>query len=59
MGTITVSIGVACLRPEESAELLLRRADMCMREAKSNGRNLVVGEKDMKSQVGGGSQTFI
>lgn len=59
LGTITVSIGVACLRPEESAELLLRRADMCMREAKSNGRNLVVGEKDMKSQVGGGGQTFI
>lgn len=58
LGTITVSIGVACLHPEDSSELLLRRSDRCMQAAKSNGRNLVVGEKDMKSPIGDGP-TFI
>jgi diguanylate cyclase (GGDEF)-like protein len=38
---ITVSIGVAALRPEEGASELLRRADLALYRAKEAGRNRV------------------
>jgi diguanylate cyclase len=40
---ITFSAGVAERRPEEDADLTLKRADMALYEAKHSGRNRVVG----------------
>ncbi len=39
LGRITVSLGVAQLRPDETATSLLDRADACMYRAKNAGRN--------------------
>jgi diguanylate cyclase (GGDEF)-like protein/PAS domain S-box-containing protein len=41
-GTVTVSVGVAQLRPSDSTESWLQRADAAMYEAKRQGRNRVV-----------------
>ncbi len=43
---VTISLGVAMLRPNESKESLLERADVAMYEAKSAGRNRVMIAKD-------------
>lgn len=39
---LTVSIGVASLRPDENFEQLFKRADIALYEAKASGRNCVV-----------------
>jgi len=41
---VTVSLGVACLRPGEDAETLLHRVDAALYRAKKDGRNRVVVE---------------
>lgn len=41
-GMLTVSVGVAALRPDETLDGLLARADAALREAKDRGRNCVV-----------------
>ena len=46
LGRVTISIGVATLRPEDSAASLIGRADQCLYAAKRNGRNQVVCETD-------------
>jgi diguanylate cyclase len=46
LGRVTVSIGVAALRPSDSAPLLMERADRCLYAAKRGGRNRVVCEND-------------
>ena len=46
LGRVTISIGVATLRPDDSAASLLGRADQCMYAAKRSGRNQVVCETD-------------
>lgn len=42
VGTVTASFGVAQLRPQESVENWIKRADEAMFAAKKGGRNLVV-----------------
>jgi diguanylate cyclase (GGDEF)-like protein len=39
--SVTISVGVATLEPDEDAEGLLNRADQAMYQAKNNGRNRV------------------
>jgi diguanylate cyclase len=45
LGRITVSLGVAMLRPDETATSLLDRADNCMYRAKGAGRNRTVTDE--------------
>jgi diguanylate cyclase len=47
LGTITISIGVAQLHPEDHAETLVQRADTCLYQAKNTGRNRVIGEGEL------------
>ncbi|MHA1570317.1 MAG: diguanylate cyclase [Alphaproteobacteria bacterium] len=46
LGRITLSVGVAQLRPPEDTASLLQRADEAMYQAKKNGRNQVAMEDD-------------
>ncbi len=46
LGRVTISIGVALLRPNETAQSLIERADNCLYAAKRNGRNRVICEAD-------------
>jgi diguanylate cyclase len=46
LGRVTISIGVAMLRPTDNAPLLIERADKCLYAAKRNGRNRVICETD-------------
>jgi diguanylate cyclase len=46
LGRVTISIGVALLRPNDSAQSLIERADNCLYAAKRNGRNRVICESD-------------
>lgn len=47
LGTITVSIGVACYKAGDDSEDIIHRADKCLYEAKRTGRNRVVGERQV------------
>jgi diguanylate cyclase len=46
LGHVTISLGVAVLRPGDTAQSLIERADRCLYAAKRNGRNRVVSESD-------------
>lgn len=41
LGTVTVSIGYDCLKPEDKPDDVLKRADKALYRAKQNGRNCV------------------
>ena len=46
LGRVTVSLGIAALRPDDTATSLLERADLCMYRAKRNGRNQIVTDQE-------------
>jgi diguanylate cyclase len=49
LGRVTISIGVALLRPSDTPQSLIERADKCLYAAKRNGRNQVMGESDLEA----------
>jgi diguanylate cyclase len=44
LGRITISVGVAILRPGDTPQALIERADTCLYAAKRSGRNRVISE---------------
>lgn len=47
LGSITISLGVARLRPGEDPAETVRRADSCLYSAKRGGRNMVITEDQL------------
>lgn len=46
LGRVTISVGVAMLKPGDDTDSLIERADACLYAAKRNGRNRVICEID-------------
>jgi diguanylate cyclase len=46
LGRVTISIGVAAMRPSDTPQSLIERADICLYAAKRSGRNRVISEAD-------------
>jgi diguanylate cyclase len=46
LGRVTISMGVALLRTDDTAQSLIERADNCLYAAKRSGRNRVICETD-------------
>jgi diguanylate cyclase len=46
LGRVTISIGVASMRSNDTPQSLIERADVCLYSAKRSGRNRVIGEAD-------------
>jgi diguanylate cyclase len=53
LGRVTISLGIAVLRPDDTPQSLIERADMCLYAAKRNGRNRVICETDPEAGAGG------
>ncbi len=54
LGRVTISIGAAVLRPDDTAQSLIERADACLYAAKRNGRNCVMCEADPEATAQAG-----
>jgi len=52
LGRVTISIGVAVVRPNDTAQSLIERADSCLYAAKRHGRNRVICEADPEANTG-------
>lgn len=50
LGRVTISVGVAVLRDEDTAQSLIERADDCLYAAKRKGRNGVICETDPEAK---------
>jgi diguanylate cyclase len=46
LGRVTISFGIAALRPDDTPQALIERADTCLYAAKRSGRNKVICEAD-------------
>jgi len=46
LGRVTISVGVAMLKPGDDVDSIIERADVCLYAAKRNGRNRVICEVD-------------
>jgi diguanylate cyclase len=53
LGRVTISIGIAALRADDTPQSLIERADTCLYAAKRNGRNRVICETDPEAGAGG------
>jgi diguanylate cyclase len=51
LGSITISIGVSQLCPDDDIVSLIKRADSCLYAAKHAGRNRVMSEADVGAEV--------
>jgi diguanylate cyclase len=51
LGRVTISIGVAALRANDTAQSLIGRADTCLYAAKHQGRNRVISETDPEADA--------
>jgi diguanylate cyclase len=49
LGHVTISLGVATLRPGDTPQSLIERADNCLYAAKRSGRNRVISEADAET----------
>ena len=50
LGRVTISIGIAELKPSDSVISVMERADKCLYAAKNAGRNRVVAETELDQQ---------
>jgi diguanylate cyclase len=46
LGRVTISVGIAVLRSDDTPQTLIERADTCLYAAKRSGRNRVISEAD-------------